>query len=181
MSFSNSKHGYGWPAITMHWVSAVAIFFLFALGLWMVTLDYNSSFYHDAPYVHKSVGILLIILTVFRFIGNFFNPRQEGVDGILFDFLALAVHMTLYVLVFALGVTGYLISTAESAPIEVFGLFNVPALLEPFDNQADLAGLLHEWLAYSLMGLVAIHVLGVLKHQFIDKDDTLMKMFREKE
>lgn len=181
MSFSNSNRGYGWPAITMHWVSAFAIFFLFALGLWMVTLDYNSSFYHDAPYVHKSVGILLIILTFFRFIGNFFNPRPEQEDAIIFDFLGLAAHIAMYVLIFCLGISGYFMSTAESAPVEVFGLFSVPALIEPFENQADLAGLLHEWFAYSLMGLVAIHILGVLKHHFYDRDDTLMRMIREKE
>ena len=180
MSMMNGNNGYGWPAIAMHWVSAAAIFFLFLLGLWMVTLDYNSSFYHDAPYVHKSVGVLLMILTFFRFVGNFFNPRPEHIDGIIFDLLGLAVHIALYVFIFSLGITGYLMATAESAPIEVFGWFEVPALFEPFDSQADLAALLHQWLAYSMMALVSIHVLGVLKHHYFDQDDTLKRMLRSR-
>jgi len=180
MRLQNSRKGYGLVSIVLHWLSAVAIITLFGLGVWMVDLDYYSNWYHDAPFIHKSVGVLLITAMVLRFIWNFFNTRPEGLDIPVLNKVAHAVHLILYFLIFALGLSGYLISTAESAPISVFGWFDVPALIEPFAEQADRAGLIHEWLAYGLMGLVLLHILAALKHHFINKDATLKRMLTVK-
>jgi cytochrome b561 len=88
--------------------------------------------------------------------------------------------LLLYLLLFFIVVTGYLISTADNRGIEVFNWFVVPGFGEFFDHQADRAGLVHEWLAYSLIGLVLLHALGALKHHFIDKDATLKRMWWSK-
>jgi len=62
----NTENTYAWPHIIIHWVVALTVFGLFFLGLWMVTLDYYSVWYHRAPLIHQSVGILLVLLMVFR-------------------------------------------------------------------------------------------------------------------
>jgi cytochrome b561 len=73
-------------------------------------------------------------------------------------------------------VAGYLISTADGRPIEVFGLFNVPATLHGLADQEDIAGEVHEIFAWVLILLAGVHALAALKHHFINRDSTLIKM-----
>ncbi len=89
---------------------------------------------------------------------------------------AKAGHLALYLLLFAIGISGYLISTADGKPISVFGWFDVPAPLADAGAQADFAGALHFWLAWSVVVLSVMHGFMALKHHFIDKDDTLKRM-----
>ena len=77
---------------------------------------------------------------------------------------------------FAIGISGYLISTADGKPISVFGWFDVPATLADAGAQTDFAGALHFWLAWSVVVLSVMHGFMALKHHFIDKDDTLKRM-----
>jgi len=60
MQLRNSSSRYGWISIFMHWGVALAVFGLFALGLWMVGLDYYSTWRKDAPELHKSIGLVLL-------------------------------------------------------------------------------------------------------------------------
>ena len=76
----------------------------------------------------------------------------------------------------AIMLSGYLISTADGRAIEVFSWFEVPATLSDIDGQEDIAGDIHEILAWTLIVLVALHALAALKHHFIDKDTTLKRM-----
>ncbi|WP_321324169.1 cytochrome b [Thiomicrorhabdus sp.] len=179
MQLANSTQSYGWISILFHWVVAVLVIAMFALGLWMVSLDYYSTWYHTAPDIHKSIGVLIMAGMLIRLFWNLFNskPKPLGQSKRL-NSVANIVHFVLYVLVFALGVSGYLISTAESHPIYVFNWFDVPALIEPIKDQADKAGEIHEWLAFILIGLVSIHAIAALKHHFWDKDNTLKRMLK---
>ncbi|MDG6778380.1 cytochrome b [Thiomicrorhabdus sp. zzn3] len=183
MKWTNSAQGYGWVSIGFHWLLAVAILGLFALGVWMVELDYYSTWYHQAPEIHKSVGVLVMMAMIIRWGWNLAGGspaplvHQTGRVSAHWQRRAIkAVHWLLYLWVLALGVSGYLISTAEGHAVSVFGWFDVPVWIAPFDNQADLAGEVHEWLAYSLMGLVTLHLVGALKHHFINQDNTLKRM-----
>ena len=90
------------------------------------------------------------------------------------------VQFCLYLGIFVLVLSGYLISTEDGRPIAVFTWFDVPALGALFANQADIAGLVHEYVAYSLIALAVLHGLAALKHHFIDKDNTLKRMFGRK-
>jgi len=57
MAGFNGRDSYGWVSIAIPWFMAGAIFGMFALGLWMVELNYYDAWYHDAPYIHKSLGM----------------------------------------------------------------------------------------------------------------------------
>ncbi|WP_319380538.1 cytochrome b [Thiomicrorhabdus sp.] len=178
MVLTNRKTGYGWIAIGLHWISAATVIGLFLLGLWMVDLDFYSPWYHDAPALHKSIGAVLILLTIFRLGWRLLNPRPEALSshGAFTRMAAGTAHRLLYLLIFAIGISGYLISTAEGHALEVFGWLAIPAYPLGIDNQADIAGLVHYWLALALIGLAAIHALAALKHHFIDKDSTLKRI-----
>lgn len=66
MSFTNTPERYGVISAALHWLSAIIVYGMFALGLWMVTLSYYDGWYHKAPEVHKSIGILLMMGLVIR-------------------------------------------------------------------------------------------------------------------
>lgn len=178
MNLRNSSHRYGFVSIALHWLVAIAVYGMFALGLWMVTLSYYDGWYHKAPELHKSIGIILMLTLVVRLIWRTVSPAPAALSHYskLTRISAVLAHIALYLLLFAIVISGYLISTADGQPISVFGLFEVPATLTDAGAQADLAGNLHLWLAWSVVVLSVLHALAALKHHFIDKDDTLRRM-----
>jgi len=174
----NTVSGYGSVAIALHWLVALTVVGLFGLGLWMTELDYYDSWYQRGPALHKSIGVLLFITTAVRLAWRVVNPLPPPVPthAPWERRLAGVVHGMLYVLLFAVMTAGYLISTADGRPIEVFGWFAVPATLSGLENQEDIAGDIHATLAYSLLGLAGLHALAALKHHFLDRDRTLKRM-----
>ena len=90
------------------------------------------------------------------------------------------MQFALYFGILLLVVSGYLISTEDGRPIAVFDWFEVPALGALFAAQADIAGLVHQYVAYSVISLAVLHALAALKHHFIDKDATLKRMWWSK-
>jgi cytochrome b561 len=177
MPVRDTSSGYGIVSRLLHWTMALAIVAMFGLGLWMVDLDYYSPYYHSAPDLHKSVGILLLIALALRFGWRLANVRPGDDDLARLERIASRiVHWGFYPLLLALMVSGYLISTADGRPIDVFGLFSVPS---PGENKGleDTAGAVHEWLAYSVIAVAAVHAAGALKHHFVDRTRTLVRMW----
>lgn len=169
-----------WPLtiIIVHWVSAIVVIGMFASGLWMVDLTYYSDWYKTAPHWHKSVGLLLLFVTVFRLLTRLVSARPPSYGSKAEKMLSKVGHGLIYVLLLTLFASGYLISTADGRGIEIFNWFSVPSLGEFFDNQEDLAGEVHFYLAWSLIGLAVLHAGAALKHHFFNKDDTMKQMLR---
>ena len=177
MLMRDTLAGYGLVSRLTHWLMAIAIFAMFGLGLWMVDLDYYSPYYNSAPALHKSVGILLLIALVLRFGWRIANVKpDDGNLGPLERVASRAVHWGFYPLLLALMVSGYLISTADGRPIEVFGWFSVPS---PGENKGleDTAGAAHTYLAYLTIALATVHAVGAFKHHLIDRKNTLTRMW----
>lgn len=174
----NTTTEYGRIAIALHWLVTVAVIGLFALGLWISDLEYYDAWYQRGPALHKSIGVLLFVVVAFRLAWRWLNPvpRPEPTHAAWERRLAGVAHVLLYALLFATMLAGYLISTADGRPIEVFGLFSVPATLSGIENQEDIAGEIHEILAFILIGLSGLHAAAALKHHFIDRDRTLRRM-----
>lgn len=178
MQWRNSPSRYGHLAILFHWLVALTVYGMFGLGLWMVTLGYYDGWYHKAPELHKSIGIMLLLVMLARVAWRWISPPPPPLAGYTrFTRVSAAVaHLLLYLGLFAIIFTGYLISTADSKPINVFGWFEVPATLSGAGEQADLAGDIHLWLAWGVVLLSLAHGLAALKHHLIDKDVTLWRM-----
>lgn len=178
MRFANTREAYGVISIGLHWLIALLVIGLFLLGLYMTSLDYYDPWYQAAPDVHRSLGIIMLALLLFRLLWRLITPLPEpvGNDPRILQRMAELIHGSLYLLLFAIAVSGYLITTADGRGIEVFGWFTLPALLPVFDNMEDVAGEVHWLLAIVMMVLVGIHSLAALKHHFIDRDATLMRM-----
>jgi cytochrome b561 len=176
MKLTNTTHRFGWLSMLLHWVMAIAIIGLFGLGIYMMDLGYYDPWYQTAPNIHRSVGILVALALLLRWVWRLSNihPLVEGKPWE--QIVARTVHRAFYMLMFAVLLSGYLISTADGREIAVFDWFEVPATLHGYANQEDIAGKFHKYLAYGLMGLVVLHTLAALKHHFIDRDATLRRM-----
>lgn len=179
MQLKNSTTHFGLIAIAMHWLVALTVLGLFGLGLWMTGLDYYDNWYRQGPWWHKSIGILLFFVVVFRLSWRVLTPPPVALSSHKPWEIRLAhmTHLLLYLMLLAIMVSGYLISTEDGRAIEVFGWFSIPATITSIPHQADVAGWVHLILASILIGLVLLHAGAALKHHFIDRDRTLKRIF----
>ena len=177
-----TQENYGLVSIVVHWIVALVVFSLFALGYWMVDLTYYDSWYKTAPALHKSVGLSLFALMLFR---GFWRATQPKVAPLKNHqhwerSASHAKHILLYVLLFVIMCSGYLISTADGRGIAYFELFDVPGFGSLVEDQEDKAGFIHQYVAYFMMFIVFVHVVAAIKHHIVDKDTTLLRMMRNK-
>jgi cytochrome b561 len=183
MAWRDSAQGYGIVTRLLHWLSALAVIGLFAVGLWMDGMTYYDPWYQRAPALHKSFGVLLTAVILLRLLWRWRQPRPEPLPthGPWTVRLSRGAQILMYVLVLAMFPSGYLISTAKGDGLEVFGLFEIPALVTGIDRLEDTAGQVHEILAYSLIGIASVHALAALKHHFVDRDTTLRRMLTSRQ
>jgi len=178
--WENNSQQYGLVSKGLHWLSALVVFALFALGYWMVELDYYSEWYQRAPHWHESVGLLLLIVTLFRLAWRTITTKPEAISShsALEKKSSAIMTFALYFILLTVLVSGYLITSADGKAIAVFDWFNVSAFILIAENQEDLAGAIHYYIAYALIFMALIHALAALKHHFIDKDNTLKRMIK---
>lgn len=176
--WQNSDTDYGVVSKFLHWLIAVAIYGLFALGSWMVNLTYYDSWYIRGPNLHRSLGVLLMVAMAIRVFWIILTGKPKALDNHQpwETGLSRVTHLMMYVLVFIIGLTGYLITTADGRSVDVFHWFSLPSSGEWIENQEDVAGEFHKYLAYGLIFVSVIHGLAALKHHLLDKDRTLRRM-----
>lgn len=174
--WNNTRRGWGLVSILLHWVGALVIIGLFALGWWMTGLDYYDRWYNLGPWWHRSLGMLLLLATLMRLGWRFLQPTPEAKGHRLERLAAHLGHLGLYALMLLVLISGYLISTAEGQGIDVFDAFEVPALISGLPNQATLAGRVHWYSALALILLSVGHALAALKHHWVDRTDVLSRM-----
>lgn len=175
--WKNTPEAYGAASKLFHWAVAILIVTLLVIGFNMGNIPNGP----DKGFVygmHKSFGITVLILIVARFcwrayshppIANPAHPQWERA-------LASFVHYALYAAAFLMPLSGWGMSSAGGHPVALFGLPLPPLVHEDKALGAYFADL-HYVLAWTIVTLVSLHVLGALKHFIIDKDKTLQRMF----
>lgn len=176
----NSQTGYGKVSIVLHWGIALLLVLLFILGWYMTELTYYDRWYKRSFELHKVFGVVVFILILFRLLWVSINSRPALPQAMerWETVAAETVHRLLYLLMLLIPVSGYLISTADGVGVDFFGWFEVPALLPAEEGREEWAGRVHYFLAFGGGWLVLAHAGAALKHHFIDRDDTLIKMLR---
>ncbi len=171
-----------WSGISrfFHWFSAIVIIATFILGIWMHNLDPSHEWYRTAPFIHKSIGVLLFFFLLLRIVWRFSNtaPKMLPSHKTYERVAAKIVHILFYVIIFAVILTGYFMVTSRGHPISVFGLFDFPAMITIEPSKVGIIKNAHMLFALSLMFFVIIHALAALKHHFIDKDNTVKRMIK---
>ena len=180
MNIRNTTNGFGLVSIILHWLMALLITGLFISGYYMVDLDYYSKWYNLLPWWHIAVGVTAFLLLLLRIIWRWTNPRPAALSSYHgWEKTAAGItHYAFYLLLLVISVTGYFITTAKGAPIDFFGWFDIPALIGLDAGPAEWAGKIHEYAAYAVVGLFALHVGATVKHHFIDKDITFIRILK---
>jgi cytochrome b561 len=175
LSLKNSDTHFGLVAILFHWVMAILIIGLLALGLYMVELPISLQKLKLYGW-HKEYGCLVLFLVIARLLWRIINitpqwslPRWE-------KWAAGLMHWSFYVLMFAMPISGWFITSAAGLPASFFGLFTLPNLLAPDEKWRGLFEWVHRWLGYGLIAALFLHVSAALKHHFINKDQILRRM-----
>ena len=172
---------YGTVAIVLHWVLALAIVTAFCVGLTLDDLPLSPSKIKLINW-HKWAGVGILLLSALRLAWRLTHRPPALPDGIQRAMPAwqrVAYHGThhlMYLLFFVVPLLGWAYSSAKGYPIVWFGLLPLPDLVAPDQALAEVLMPLHSAAAFSLMGLVGLHVAAALKHQFIDKDGLLERM-----
>ncbi|MDE2138091.1 MAG: cytochrome b [Gammaproteobacteria bacterium] len=177
MTLQNTTRRWGTIAQTFHWLIVVLLVVQVTLaeladdlpvGVRKLTLLAR----------HKSVGITILALVILRLAWRAVNAHPP-LPANLKPYertLARLTHLALYVLLFAMPLTGWTMSSARGFPVSWFGFFTLPDLVPKSRPLYDALVLTHQTLAWFLFAVVALHVAGALKHHFVHKDDVLRRM-----
>ena len=127
---------------------------------------------------HKSVGITILGLVVLRLLWRWMNPTPELPDTLKPHerVLATLTHAGLYILLFALPLSGWMMSSARGFPVSWFGFIQLPDLVPKNKALYDAMLETHETLVWALYTIVFLHVAAALKHHFLLKDNVLRRM-----
>lgn len=176
---TNTEQHYGLVSKTLHWSIALLIIGLIWLGWYMIDLTYFDRWYNTSLEAHKSLGMLVLALATLNITWKACNRSPTFVASIKVweRITARATHVALYIMMFLVPVTGYAISTAANSAVSFFGWFDIPAVLPASEGLRNLATEVHYYCSYGTAILVALHALAALKHQFVDEDGTLSRMF----
>ena len=170
---TNETDRFGSVSRTLHWATALLFIFMIPTGIFLSMIPSDSWVRTGYVVVHKTIGFILFALVIARIIWNRRSKRPE-LDGSLKPMdrkLAHKAHTMLYVLMIAVPVTGYFMTSFHGYPSYFFTL-KIPSLVAESDVY-QLWGFFHKYLLqYLIYIILGAHVLGVLKHHFIDKHKT---------
>jgi cytochrome b561 len=143
-------------------------------------LDSIPEQYQGIAYMmHKSIGISLLVLMILRLIIVLASKRPALPATVAHweRILSRFVQYSFYVLLILMPLSGWIMSTAANRIPSYFGLFSLPFPgINPNEKLADFMLSVHEIIAYTLIVFISLHILGALKHHFIDKDNVLKSM-----
>lgn len=175
MQLMNSRNHYGIITKLFHWIMAILIIGMLALGLYMVRLPTSLDKLKIYGW-HKEFGLLVLWLVILRISWRWMNISPDLTLPKLEKIAAITVQWTFYVFMFAMPLSGWLMTSAAGLAPSFFGLFTLPVLVAPNDGLMHLFGEIHEWTAYGLIATLILHISAALKHHFYDKDDILRRM-----
>lgn len=160
-----------------HWIGAVAFILMLILGLVLEygTLDPANKF--PLLKFHKAFGIILLVYGIWRVThrlrGGF--PEPLGDMPLWQEIASKAVHYILLASILLMPITGVLMSLSSGRSIDMFGLFQIHSIGSSKEISAFFR-VLHKWVAYVFIASIALHIGAALKHHFMDKDGTLLRM-----
>jgi len=168
--------------MALHWLLALLLLGLFSLGVYMTDLPFSPQRLKLYNW-HKWAGISFLALSVLRLAWRVTHRPPALPDRIVQAMPAWqtrayhATHHLLYLLFFAVPVLGWAYSSAAGFPIVWFGVIPLPDLLSADKALAEVIKPLHKLAALALMGLVSLHIAAALKHQWVDRDGLLLRMW----
>ncbi len=176
LPLENEAERYGFASRMLHWTTAILFISLFPLGMFASMIPEEAWFRNYYYVIHKSIGVMVFILLLVRLLWNHQSKRPE-LDPSLKPAerrWAHRVHIILYGMLLAMPITGYMMTSYHGFPTYFFGLE-----LAPLVDKSDayiIWGTFHKYLLpYVLYIVLGAHILGAMKHHFIDRHSAALK------
>lgn len=164
-------------AVFLHWLVALGLAGALGVGLYMVGLPL-SPFKLQIYSWHKWAGVTIFLFVFVRLIWRIWHgapelpPHMAGWQRAAADH----AHRALYLLMLAIPLSGWLMSSAKGFPTVYFGILQLPDLLAKNRELGNTLALVHEALNFALMALVLAHAAAAIKHHVVDRDEVLARM-----
>ena len=177
MTYGTRTDHYPATSKLLHWLVAACVLTTAPVAIAMGRVNPGPT--QDALYnFHKSLGVLILVLMILRLINRLvvgapiaepgIEPWQKTVSSI--------VHTSLYALLLAMPIVGYIANSAFGATTPFFGLFNLPPIVAKNDALSEQLFTIHRWVGWLVILLVLMHVGAALYHYFIRRDNVLPRM-----
>jgi len=185
MQLRNTETQFGAVTKALHWTIALIVICLLVVGLVMGHIPNTPDWVQiklQAYSLHKSFGMTVLALMICRICWHIYSHRPDEVESIprWQKVAAQSVHYSLYVLLIAQPLTGWIFSSAHGRSVNFFGLVTLPDLVGNDQNTGNHYGrtfdTLHEVIGYAILAIVLLHIAAALKHHFVEKDAVLKRM-----
>lgn len=177
LTLKNTSERWGPVSQLLHWTIVLLILGQGTVGLLMTEMR-NSPDKIQVYALHKSFGLTILTLVVLRLLWRWYAGTPRPVMGTpqWQERIASLTHWALYVLLFAIPISGWVLNSAAGFPLQWFGLFNLPAITGKDHDLHELAEELHELLFWILVSLALVHAAAAFYHHLFQHDATLARM-----
>lgn len=168
---------YGTTAKTLHWLVLALLIVQYALA-WTMPGIHRGTQPETLINLHLSVGVVILLVVIVRAVWRLSHAAPPPPTGLpAWQLLASRVtHGLLYLLLFAIPLLGWLNASARGWTITLFGVASLPRVVAEGSPLGRLAGDIHVYASYLLLGAAGLHVLGALYHRFVLRDRVLDRM-----
>ena len=178
MPIRNTLNRWGSVAQSLHWAIVVLIVTQFVLAYTSQSLPLGMAKLAMLAR-HKSWGITILALAVIRLVWRLVNRQTPPLPNTLKPWERVAAHVThygLYILLFAMPLTGWAMSSARKYPVSWFNLVQLPDFVAPNRPLYDTLHTVHMYLSWALIAIAVLHIGAALKHHFVLRDNVLRRM-----
>ena len=177
MRLRNGDGRYGALAQFFHWATVALVVALLAIAAYMTGLPLSPEKI-QVYNLHKSLGVLVLALTLLRLVWRWLSPPPALPAGMSAweRRAARTSHLLLYLLLFAQPLTGIVHSWSANFPVVIFGWLTLPNLTGPDQWLKEILEETHHLMGWALCGLFLVHAAAALRHHFQLKDDVLRRM-----
>ncbi len=163
-------------AMLLHWLMALMIFAALAMGWYMVDLRISPDKLRLYSW-HKWLGVTIFALAAMRLCWRLWHPAPPLPSMAVWQRNAARLtHLTMYVLFFAIPVSGWLFSSAKGIQTVYLGLLPLPDLVTPNEALAALLKLVHLYAGYGLAALIVLHIGAAVYHELTDQQSLIRRM-----
>ena len=176
--YFNTRDSYGLIARILHWLIFLLVAGMLIGGFSLSYLPSNGikSFVIS---IHKSTGFIILLLMIARLLWRYYNPQPRDLgESLVLNYTAHVLHTVLYILLFLQPLVGILMSQSYGYPVSVFGLFELPQIIWESQLLANFFNRVHTVIGVLLTLSIVIHATAALKHHYIDRNRTLIRMLK---
>lgn len=176
MALTNTRESWGGMSKFLHWTIVLLVIGQGILGLTMGDLPRGGAV--NPVLLHKSIGVTILLLVAFRLLWNrLISRRPDHLPMPQWQrWIAATGHFLLYALLFAVPLTGWLLSDYGGRGVQFFGLFDLPTLVGADEAAHEAFEERHETLFWVLVVVAVGHALAAVYHHLFLRDRTLLRM-----